>query len=309
MANYKTTRARLRRGGVSPKMRGPALTGGDLLSAVVAAAAPAGVAQPDFVNHGGPVIANPNVFTSFWGDAWTNDADHVNRVKRLNQFCQDLVNSPFMNVLTQYGVGAPGVFNNASFIGGVSGTLTDGDIQNTIQSAISNGNIPEPPAPFQTCLILYLAEGIGIEDTSDPQNPLILCEPSNDSAFGYHNFFTTTAGNKFYYAVVPALDDNCLKESCSDDGSCSLHLAETQEQRQTQVTSHEFAEMTTDPELNAWFGSNGENGDICNGEADTITVGANTWTVQRTYSKTDDMNTGGASFCLSQAANPIPPMQ
>lgn len=93
---------------------------------------------------------------------------------------------------------------------------------------------------------------------------------------------------------------------CPDDGSCSLHLAETQEQRQTQVTSHEFAEITTDPELNAWFGSNGENGDICNGETDTITVGANTWTVQRTYSKTDDINTGGASFW---AANPIPPVQ
>src|SRR5205085_5658556 len=181
-----------------------ALRGGQTLSAFAAPALAAG-AQPDFINHGGPVVTNPNVFTSFWGDAWTRDQDHVNRSARLNQFCQDLVSSAFMNVLTQYGVGAPGVFQSASFIGGISGTITDQDIHNSIQSAIDSGDIPEPVTPFQTCVIIYLAEGIGVEDTSDPQNPLILCEPSNDSAFGYHNFFNTSAGNKLYYAVVPAL--------------------------------------------------------------------------------------------------------
>jgi hypothetical protein len=84
----------------------------------------------------------------------------------------------------------------------------------------------------------------------------------------------------------------------------------TQEQRQTQVASHEFAEMTTDPELNAWVDPKaGENGDICNGESATITVGANTWTVQRTYSKTDDMATKGQSYCLATAAAPIAPLK
>ena len=40
-----------------------------------------------------------------------------------------------------------------------------------------------------------------------------MCEPAGDNAFGYH-FFTTTAGHEFYYAVIPALTDTCLKESC-----------------------------------------------------------------------------------------------
>jgi len=66
--------------------------------------------------------------------------------------------------------------------------------------------------------------------------------------------------------------------------------------------------MATDPAFpTGWFGpSSDENGDICNGEADSITVGANTWDVQRTYSKTDDIATNGASFCRATAPSPIP---
>src|SRR5262249_45307097 len=76
---------------------------------------------------------------------------------------------------------------------------------------------------------------------------------------------------------------------------------DAQEQRRTQVTSHEFAEMVTDPHFpDGWFGpSSDENGDICNGESDFIVVGPNTWDVQRQYSKHDDIATNGASFCIT----------
>lgn len=110
-----------------------------------------------------------------------------------------------------------------------------------------------------------------------------------------------------YYAIIPGLTDACLKQSCKSDTGCSLHLAETQEQRQTQVTSHEFGEMVTDPQLNAWWAPGaGEEGDICNGESDSITVGTNTWTVQKSYSKTDDVATNGATFCVTTHATPLP---
>jgi len=35
-------------------------------------------------------------------------------------------------------------------------------------------------------------------------------------------------------------------------------------------------------------------------------VGANTWIVQRIYSKYDDINSSGRVFCLSQAQDPRP---
>jgi hypothetical protein len=64
--------------------------------------------------------------------------------------------------------------------------------------------------------------------------------------------------------------------------------------------------MVSDPELSAWYEPGAENGDICNGESATITVGANTWTVQRMYSKYDDINSNGASYCVVAPAAPIP---
>ena len=62
-----------------------------------------------------------------------------------------------------------------------------------------------------------------------------LCQP-DDTAFGFHNFFKTTAGNSFYVAVVPGLTDTCLKNACTQastggDAGCSLKLAQTQLQR------------------------------------------------------------------------------
>src|SRR5262249_26525350 len=151
----------------------------------------------------------------------------------------------------------------------------------------------------------FLDEGVAV---NDPGLGIVMCEAAGDTAFGYHFDFVTAAGNEFYYAVIPGLDDACLKHSCSSDAGCSLHLSQTQEQRRTQVTSHEFAEMVTDPKFKTgWWGpSSDENGDICNGEADFITVSSRTWDVQRQYSKTDDINTNGASFCLTEAPSPIP---
>lgn len=295
------------RGGVSPQQNAPAIVGGP--GAVVPGAVGGGVAFPNFTYQGGPIVANPQVFVSFWGDLWS-DATHQAQAQRLVQFHADLLQSGFMNVLSQYGVGNgagnAGSVIGSAFLGSVSATMTNQDVQNTIQSAIDNGIVPEPTAPYNLCLFCYLDENTGIED---PGQGLVLCEPTNDTAFGYHEFFTTSAGNSMYYAIVPALGDTCLQESCPDDSTCSLHLAETQEQRRTQVASHEFAEMTTDPQLNGWLDpQNGENGDICNGESDTITVNGDTWTVQATYSQTDDNNSNGNTYCVSQAASPIPPL-
>lgn len=293
-------------GGVSAAMHGPSIQGVERL-AEARGVVPASGAFPGFVYNGGPVVTCPFVYTSFWGSMW-KDLPHLEEAGRLSQFCDDLVNSDFMNVLSQYGVGTgngSGLFMQATFVYNVPQQLTDSGIQQTIQACIDAGALPEPGS--NTVLIIYLDENT---EVNDPALGITMCEPAGDTAFGYHNFFTTRAGNVFAYAVIPGLDDACLQNSCpGNDGGCSLHLAETQEQRRTQVTSHEFAEMCTDPQLNAWYDpAFGENGDICNGESDTIvgTTSPNIWTVQNIYSKYDDMNTNGAVYCLDQAPSPEP---
>jgi hypothetical protein len=303
----KPVQKRLAYGGVSPKQKAPAIRGQEVISTPKAPPIAAGV-FPGFVYNGGPVISCPWTYTSFWGSLWLSDPAHLVNAGLLSQFHKDLINSNFMNVLSQYGVGfgtGSGIFVQASFVTNVPATLTDAGIQSIIQSCIDAGVLPEPAPNSQTCLIIYLDETIGI---NDPNLGLVLCEPTGDTAFGYHNFFMTTAGHSFQYAMIPALTDSCLTESCpGDDAGCSLHLYESQLDRQTQVASHEFAEMTTDPQLNAWYDPfNGECGDICNGETDYIVVGSNSWAVQPQYSKYDDETTNGAIYCVSQTANSEP---
>ncbi len=276
---------------------------------VRAPAGPVSLAHSDFIYNGGPVITCPLIYASFWGNRWLSDSAHLLEAGRLTQFLTDLVASQYMNVLSQYGVGSgagSGLFIQASFVHNVSSNLTDSNIHSTLQTCINNGVIPEPPHNNTTHVqIIFLDESVAVDDTG---LGIVMCEASGDTAFGYHYDFKTAAGNPFYYAVIPWLDDNCLKHSCGSDSSCSLHLSQTPEQRRTQVTSHEFAEMVTDPKFTkGWYGpSSDENGDICNGEAGFITVGANTWDVQRQYSKHDDISSNGAVFCLLTAPSPYP---
>jgi hypothetical protein len=295
------------RGGVNSQMRKPATYGAETVVAV-SGPTPAAAAFPGFSYHGGPVIKVPQMYASFWGPEWLTDPAHLTRAGSLTQYLKDLGASGYMNVLSQYGAGTgagSACFVRASFLNTISGNITDATIQSTIQSCIDAGVLPEPANPANTAFIIFLSESMGVGSIPGGGN---MCEASGDVAFGYHSHFTTKAGHPAYYAMIPALSDACLKESCSSDAGCSLHLAEAQLNRVTQVTSHEFAEMVTDPELNAWWDSNtgAENGDICNGESDTITVGSNTWTVQRQYSKTDDINSNGKTFCVTTAPNPLP---
>jgi hypothetical protein len=292
-------------GGVSGRYHGKSLEGAQVL---MAAAPSTRGAFPNFTNHGGPVITAPVLRTTFWGGSWTTQAGQA-AMQRLNQFCTDILNSGFMNVLAQYGAGSgkgTGRFAGSTTITTVSGSLTNAQIDAQIQGGIDAGTLSEPPKNNTTdVLVIFLDESVEVDDSSEG---LVMCEPSGDTAFGYHDFFTTKGGNDFYYAVIPALDDKCIEQTCpGGDSGCSLTSGATQEQRRTQVSSHEIAEMLTDPHLNAWYDpQNGENGDICNGESVTITVGTATWTVQPTYSKYDDQNTDGQTYCVTEAANPIP---
>jgi hypothetical protein len=259
-----------------------------------------------FHYHGGRVVNCPQVYLAFWGSAWTASAAELLRAQRLMQYHQDLLASTYMNVLSQYGAGtgvSSGAVFRSVFVTNVANNLLNADITNTLQAAINSNALPEPGSPSNTCVIVYLANGMTVDAFGQR-----MCEPNNDTAFGFHTFFTTTGGHHCYFAIIPPLDDSCLQHSCGSDAGCSLHLAATQEQRETQVASHEFSEMISDPELNAWFedGTGEENSDIVNGQSATITVSGRTWTVQRQYSLTDDIASNGANFSVVDAPNPLP---
>jgi hypothetical protein len=225
---------------------------------------------------GGPIVRCPLIYTSFWGPSWTDPA-HTALSSQINQFLQDLLVSPYMNVLTQYGVFGGGAFVQASYLLGVSGTLTVSGYQAIIQDCIDVGALPEPDDPAVSAtdpiLIIFLDEKTiingGGRQLNFPGAPDL----------GYHDSFKTTAGHPCIYAFVGSFD-----------------LTTT-----TWVTSHEFAEMITDPLYNAWTPNSGftEIGDLCEGNNDTITVGGRTWTVQTNWSDADN-------GCRGTAPSPLP---
>src|SRR5207302_11199168 len=91
-------------GGVSPIPHAPSIRG-VRLSRKQAPAPPTAARFPGFVYNGGPVIASPQVYTSFWGPLWTQDQAHKSRADRLSRAHADLLQRGLMNVLSQSGVG------------------------------------------------------------------------------------------------------------------------------------------------------------------------------------------------------------
>jgi hypothetical protein len=93
-----------RSGGANVRMKGVSPKPG----AGKAPATPfAGAGQvPDFTYSGGPVIETPQVSVLFVGD-WSSSADQT-RATNLKQFVSDMLNSSYMNILSQYGCGSSG---------------------------------------------------------------------------------------------------------------------------------------------------------------------------------------------------------
>jgi hypothetical protein len=276
----------------------------------VAPGAGIGPSASDFDYQGGLIVTCPQVYLTFWGTGWQSRDGEARRDK-LEQYVADLLRSEQMNVLTQYSVG---------FGAGLSGRVVDSSlvttapaqitatapnrIQDIVQGMVNAATIPEPTNPTDSVLVIFLDDNIEVAGSFGQT----MCEPTSDTAFGFHDVFNTAAGNPLVFAIVPGLTDACLTNSCpGGNPTCSLQTTQAQLDRITQVTSHELCEMFSDPSLDAWTGSSsGENGDICNGESGSISVAGRQWNVQRIYSEWDDHETSGTTDCLATVSTPRP---
>jgi len=106
----------------------------------------------------------------------------------------DLLKSPYLHILTQYGCGTTGQLVKQVFIGNGNLNLTDGDLHTILQNAINTNILPEP-TNRSNVYMLFLDDNTGIKGS------ITMCEPKSDNAFGYHNFFTTAKGIP---AIIPS---------------------------------------------------------------------------------------------------------
>jgi len=103
------------------------------------------------------------------------------------------------HIRSQYGCGSTGNVIKSVFVGVPNNNLTDAQIHSILQTAINNNTLPEP-TNHSNLYMVFLDDATGVNDTSVG---IVMCEKTSDDAFGYHDFFRTTAGNACVYGVIP----------------------------------------------------------------------------------------------------------
>lgn len=193
--------------------------------------------------RGGPLLANVEVFTIFWGEGWQTTLKDT--ATQINQFFETILSSTLMDQLSEYDVpkyqigkgkltGTITTVENAP-----SQTITDTEIQKQLLSWIkSNKAFPKPNS--NTLYFMYFDSGISVSMGGSG---------SCTSFCGYHN----NVGNSTFYSVMPYPDcTGCLGGNKVFDAL-------------TGTSSHELCEAITDPiPGSGWYDDNyGEIGDIC----------------------------------------------
>jgi hypothetical protein len=197
---------------------------------------------PHLTYRNGPLIRSAQVFTIYWGSAWSDTLSGL--APQINQFFSFILTSSLIDQLTEYSVPNFAI-SHGNFVGTVSistpapGTsVTDAAIQKMLKQEIAGSAVPAPSA--NTLYFIYLPPGVTVT----------MGGSSSCQAFcGYHNHIS----GRIFYAAMPYPGCNgCL-------GSLSTFDAITS------VSSHELCEAITDPiPGQGWYDDTfGEIGDIC----------------------------------------------
>ena len=205
--------------------------------------------------HGGPIMAGtPNVYFIWYGN-WTsgpNPSDSVTTQNLLDALfgTGGIGGSGYEDINQTYGSNTADVSGNlvlkaSTTVGYSQGPrLSDSKVQNVVASAIGSGSLPVDP------------NGIYFVLTSS--------DVSESSGFcsrycGWH-YRATINGTDLKYAFV-GNPDRC-PSACEMQTTSPNH--DSGADGMASIMAHESEEMLTDPDLNAWYDSSGnENADKC----------------------------------------------
>lgn len=114
--------------------------------------------------HGGALLANVEVQAVYLGSNWVSQATLQNEATQLDQYLDYLVDSPYMDMLTDagYGVGQGTASTGAKINVSLAGfnTITDADIQGVLVQAIDQSLIQQPTT--NRLYVVYLESGRGL---------------------------------------------------------------------------------------------------------------------------------------------------
>jgi hypothetical protein len=228
-------------------------------------AAPAGA---HLTNFGGPVLPNVVVRPVFWN---ANTQFQAN----INAFYKGVTNSVLFDMLRQYssigrGSGVNGIVDNRT-----TTRVSDNAIHTELNRLFTAGTLPAPNA--NTYFPVHFPAGVSITAPDGSRSCVQFC--------AYHGTYVRNGVN-VNYGVIPDQGGGCA-------GGCGRNAQRVN--NMDSVASHELIEAVTDPAVGlatvfgpplAWYDrTNGEIGDICNGQQGT-TVGGDgvTYVIQLEFS-------------------------
>jgi hypothetical protein len=233
---------------------------------------------------GGPVMGGTvNVYTIFWEPTGNVSANYNSLI---NRYFGDVGGSDLYHNNTQYTDSNGNVPSNAVLAGSwvdnssyPESPLLDSDIQNEVSNALSANGWS---ASNDNIFFVFTERGQDLcSDSSQSQ-----C--ASNAFCAYHNYFSS---NTIYAAMPYAASFSCNPQSSpnNDDADQTIN-----------VTSHEQMEAATDPLLNAWTDSSGQEiGDKCawqfgtlDAQGGDVTWNSNDYIVQQEW----DNNIGGCTL-------------
>jgi hypothetical protein len=259
---------------------------------VQAQSAPAGA---HLSYYGGRVISNVQVVQVLYGAGTYTPEVQSTASPSIATFYRGVTNSTYYDWLNEYNTPLVGGTNQTigrgSFLKQVqitpspanSGSIVDDtQIQAELAAQVAAGNLPAPTLDAAGNVNTYYAIYF-------PANVTITMGGSS-SGVQFCAYHGTIAANgptpELYYGVLPDFTTGGMRFGCGGG---------TRFQNETSVSSHELVEATTDAEVGiastyapplAWYDTtNGEIGDICNGQQGTVVGGDGvTYTVQLEFS-------------------------
>ncbi len=228
--------------------------------------------------HGGPIlgVSGPTTVYYIWYGNWSgNSATTI-----LTDLANSLGGSPYFNINTTYTDGSGGrVMNAVAYVSSTNdnyshGTsLSDAAIESIVSDAVTSGRLPK--------------------DTTGVYFVLTSADVTASSGFcsqycGWHTH-GTIAGLDIKYSFVGNPDrcpSSCAAQTIGPNGNAGAD-------GMASIISHELEETVTDPDLNAWYDSRGqENADKC------------AWTFGTTFTASNgakyNMTLGGRNFMIQQ---------
>ena len=228
--------------------------------------------------HGGALITGgPTVYYIWYGNWQGNTATTI-----LTHEAQYIGGTPYFNInTTYYNSAGTHVTNRVAYGGSTSdnyshGTsLSDSAVLSVVSSAITSGRLPK-----NSSAVYFVLTSKDVNETSG------FCT----NYCGWHDH-ATISGSDIKYAFVGNAArclSSCAAQSTSPNGNAGAD-------GMASVIAHELEEATTDPDLNAWYDSRGEeNADKCawtfgttktagNGSKYNVTWGGTNYLIQRNW--------------------------